>query len=103
MIGRIWRGETRPEDAVAYVDVLKQTGLADYRAAQGNRGVIVLRRVSGQTAEFVLLTLWEDWDSLTAFAGDDPEQARYYPQDESYLTSRPEKVENYQVIFEQFG
>ena len=41
MIARIWHGKTRAAEADQYLDYLKQTGLPDYRATPGNRGVYI--------------------------------------------------------------
>ncbi len=98
MIARIWRGETPAEKADAYARYLERTGLADYRATPGNRGVFVLRNIDGATAEFLLLTLWDSWDAIRAFAGPDPEQARYYPEDDEYLLGREPRVRHYEVL-----
>jgi heme-degrading monooxygenase HmoA len=100
MIARIWRGQTRPEDAEAYLEVLKRTGVPDYQRTSGNRGVIVLRRVSDRGAEFLLLTLWDDWPAIIEFAGDEFDLARYHAEDEDYLTDRPERVDHYDVVFQ---
>lgn len=43
MIARIWRGVTRASDADAYFDYLRETGLKEYAATPGNRGVQTLR------------------------------------------------------------
>jgi hypothetical protein len=43
--------------------------------------VYVLRQPQGDTAHFLLLTLWDSWDAIRAFAGEDIEKAKYYPED----------------------
>jgi heme-degrading monooxygenase HmoA len=100
VIARIWRGETRAADADTYLEYIRQTGVADYRATPGNRDVVVLHRVNGDRAEFLILTLWESRDAIVAFAGADIDRARYYPEDQKYLLSFPEKVEHYEVADE---
>jgi heme-degrading monooxygenase HmoA len=85
MIARIWRGVTRESDKDSYFEYLKQTGLKEYAAVPGNQGVWVLQRVSGGEAEFTLISLWESWDAIKAFAGADYEKAVYYPEDERFL------------------
>jgi heme-degrading monooxygenase HmoA len=100
-IARIWRGETRAADADAYLEVLRRTGVADYRAVDGNRGVSVLRRVQGDRAEFLLLTLWDSREAIARFAGDDIERARYYPEDQQYLLAFAPTVDHYIVEAEE--
>ncbi len=59
MIARTWAGATRAADADAYLRYLHATGLSAYRATPGNRGVMALRRITEDRAEFLLVTLWE--------------------------------------------
>lgn len=97
MIARLWRGETRREDADAYQRVLQATGVADYRATPGNLGVWLLRSEHGSRTEFALLTLWERRESIEAFAGKQIELARYYDVDKDYLLDFSRTVEHFEV------
>lgn len=98
MIARIWRGVTRESDKDTYFDYLQQTGLKEYAAVPGNQGVWVLRRVSGGEAEFTLISLWESWDAIKAFAGPDYEKAVYYPEDKRFLRQLDAGVQHYEVL-----
>lgn len=98
MIARIWDGAVRAEQADAYHAYLLRTGIADYQQTAGNRGVHVLRRIDGDTAHFRLITFWEDMDAIRSFAGDDPERARYYPDDDEFLLHRERFVRHYEVL-----
>jgi len=60
--------------------------------------VLVLRRLHEGRAEFFLLSLWESWDAIQQFAGDDVEKAFYYPEDPQYLLSMEPGVEHYEVL-----
>jgi heme-degrading monooxygenase HmoA len=99
MIARIWHGVTPGEKADEYVKFLDKTGVTDYRATEGNRGVHVLRRVEGGQAHFLIITFWDSVDAIKKFAGDDHEKARYYPEDKDYLLEFEEKVVHYEVVF----
>ncbi|HEX2217786.1 MAG TPA: hypothetical protein VHG35_03230 [Gemmatimonadales bacterium] len=103
MIARSWAGATRAEDADAYLDYLHATGLAEYRATPGNRGVLALRRLDEGSAEFLLVTLWDSEDAIRRFAGDDIGRAVFYPEDERYLVARDERVRHYEVVFSGTG
>jgi heme-degrading monooxygenase HmoA len=96
MIARIWRGVTSAEKAEQYLEYLMETGLKDYRAIPGNRGVQVLRRTYEDKTEFLLLSLWESYEAIRAFAGEDPEQAVYYPKDKEFLLELEPKVTHYE-------
>jgi heme-degrading monooxygenase HmoA len=102
MIARIWRGVTREADKDTYFEYLQETGLKEYASAPGNRGVWVLRRVFDGRAEFTLISHWESWDAIKAFAGADCEKAVYYPQDEKFLLEMLPKVEHYEILSSPF-
>lgn len=98
MIARIWKGAVAAADGDAYVAYLEKTGIAEYRATPGNRGVQVLRRdVDGKT-EFVLITLWDSTEAIAAFAGDDIEAAVFYDEDDRFLVERDLRVAHYTVV-----
>jgi heme-degrading monooxygenase HmoA len=97
MIARIWSGAVRSEDGDAYAAYIGETGLAGYVATPGNRGAWLLRREVGDRTEFVAFTLWDSLDAIKAFAGDDPETAVYYPEDDRYLVERDVQVKHYEV------
>lgn len=98
MIARTWHGAVPVEKSDAYHGYLLETGVSDYRKTPGNRGVYVLRRNEGETTHFLLLTLWDSLDAIRAFAGDDIERARYYPEDEEYLLELEPTVTHYEVL-----
>ncbi len=97
MIGRIWRGTTRSEHADTYLEYVEKTGLEEYQATPGNRGAMILRRVDGETAEFLVLSFWEDFDAIRRFAGPHPEKAVYYPEDDRFLLGKEPHVTHYEV------
>ena len=97
-IARTWHGAVPTERAEEYHQYLLRTGVPDYRTAAGNQGVYVLQRTEGPITHFLLLTLWQSWDAIRAFAGDDIERARYYPEDESFLLELEPMVTHYEVL-----
>ena len=98
MVVRIWKGWTKAEDAEAYGDYIAGTGLAELGETPGNKGVQMWRRIEGDRAEFVVMSLWESRDAIHAFAGDDIEVAHYYPEDERYLLELDPRVTHYDVV-----
>ena len=100
MIARIWTGAVRPEDADAYADYIRDTGMAEYASVPGNRGAWMLRRDEAGRTEFITLSMWDSEDAIRAFAGDDIEAAVYYPQDDRYLIERGPRVRHYTVTSE---
>lgn len=98
MIARTWHGVVPAAKAEAYHEYLLRTGVADYRGTEGNRGVYVLRRREREHVHFLLLTLWDSYDAIRAFAGDEISAARYYPEDQDYLVELEPCVTHYQVL-----
>ena len=98
MIARTWHGRVPAAKADAYQAYLYRTGIPDYKATAGNRGVFVLRRTDGDETHFLLMTLWESLEAVRTFAGDDYLRARYYPEDDEYLLEREPFVTHYEVI-----
>lgn len=93
---RIWRAEIRRALRDEYVEYVTATGLAAYRSTPGNLAAsIAVRNLDAERSEIVTLSWWSDAAALRAFAGDDVERARYFPQDERFLLSRPEFVLHY--------
>jgi len=98
MIARTWHGRVPRAKADAYAEYLEATGLADYRATPGNRGTWLLRHDEGEVTHFTTLTFWDSLASIVAFAGEDYERARYYPEDDAYLLEREPGVRHFDVV-----
>jgi heme-degrading monooxygenase HmoA len=49
-------------------------------------------------SEFTLISLWDSWDAIKAFAGPDPEKAVFYPEDDKFLLERGPRVTHYEVL-----
>ncbi len=98
MIARAWHGVTAAEKADNYLDYLNRTGVLEYQQTEGNRGVYVLRRIEGGQAHFLLISLWESYDAIRKFAGDDITASHYYPEDTEFLLELEPTVVHYEVM-----
>jgi heme-degrading monooxygenase HmoA len=97
VIARIWRGWTSREDAEAYVRYMREVAAPDSLGTPGNRGFSVLHRPAGDREEFLTISIWESLDVIKAFAGEDIEEAVFYPEDERYLVERELTVSHFEV------
>jgi heme-degrading monooxygenase HmoA len=98
MIARIWTGATRDEDADAYEEYMREVAVPGYTSVAGYRSLLMLRRTrSDGKTDFTMITCWDDMESVSAFAGHDPEQAVFYPRDEQFLVERDLTVRHYTV------
>jgi heme-degrading monooxygenase HmoA len=101
---REWRAEiarARKDEYVAYV---RQSGIAAYRRTPGNLGAsIAVRDLDEARAEVVTLSWWRDLEAIRAFAGEEVTRARYFPEDDRFLLTRPEHVRHYEAELAGFG
>ncbi len=99
MIARIWPGVLkRKSDADEFADYVMQTGVKSVQAVEGNRGVYVLKRVDEEQAEFLFISLWESFDAIRRFAGQDVDKAVYQPRDNEFLVDLEPKVKHFEVL-----
>ena len=103
MIARIWTGTTRTWEADAYAQYMHQVALPGYADTTGNRAVLMLRRPrDDDRTEFTMVTVWDNLESVTAFAGPDPERAVFYPRDGQFLIERDLTVRHY-ALYGSYG
>lgn len=98
MVVRMWHGRVPTNKAPAYRAFLKQRAVPDYRNVPGNRSVHILERQEGEVTHFITLTFWESVNAIKGFAGDDIEQAKYYPEDQDFLLEYEPRVVHYEVV-----
>lgn len=97
MIARLWKGRVPAAKAEAYLRLMQDVALPDYRAVAGNLGAWRLHRPLGDLVEVRMLTFWESLDAIVRFAGDPVDAAKYYDFDPDFLVELPEKVLHYEV------
>jgi heme-degrading monooxygenase HmoA len=99
MILRTWTGRIRTADEAEYAAYIARTGGDDYLATPGNLGwQMVFHDLGDGTSEVSTLSWWTSMAAIVAFAGDQPERARYYPDDDRFLLDRPEGVDHRRVV-----
>jgi hypothetical protein len=97
MLVRKWVGTIRAKDRDEYIHYLQHTGVRDYQNTTGNAGIL-LRPIGEQAYEVTILTWRESLEAIRRFAGENVDEARYYPEDERFLLSRPRIVEHYELM-----
>jgi len=99
MICRIWHGWTTSENADAYDRLLRSEifrGIAE-RRIPGYRGIELLRRVAGDSVEFVTLMWFDSVEAVRAFAGADYEVAVVPPEARRLLERFDARSAHYEV------
>ena len=98
MIVRMWHGRVPTDKAQAYRIFLNQRAIPDYQSVAGNINVYILERPEGDVTHFITMTFWENMDAIRAFAGEDAERAKYYPEDQDFLLEFEPQVVHYEVV-----
>jgi|SRR6516165_7846014 heme-degrading monooxygenase HmoA len=97
MISRHWRGVARHGQADSYVIHLRQETFPELAAIPGFvRASILRREVEGGT-EFQIVTVWESWEAIRAFAGADPEEAVVPAVVQAMMVEYDRRVVHYEV------
>lgn len=100
MIARVWRGITSKALADDYLQHLRETAMPALRGASGLRRAYTLRRAQGDQCEFQLITIWESEQAMRDWAGDDPQRAIYYDEDDRFLLDMEPLVRLYEIADE---
>jgi len=100
-IMRLWHGEVAIEKADEYEKFMIERAAPDYGSIEGLLKLYFQRKNEKKKAHFLLVTLWDSIESVKNFAGDNPEIAKYYPEDDDLLLEKEEHVSMYEVFYEK--
>lgn len=98
MIARLWHGKVPTIKEQSYREFLNARAIPDYRSVAGNISVQILERGDGDVTHFMTLTLWESMEAVKAFAGPNPELAKYYSEDKDFLLEFEREVVHYKIV-----
>jgi hypothetical protein len=100
MVGRIWHGWTKLENANTYEKLLKEEifpGIAAKRVS-GYKGIQLFRRpIEGGEVEFMTIMWFESWDAVKQFGGEDYERAYVPPAAREVLSRFDESSQHYEI------
>jgi heme-degrading monooxygenase HmoA len=102
MVGRIWRGWTKPENADKYESLLKVEifpGTAG-KNVPGYRGIQLFREPVDEgkdEVEFVTIMWFDSWEAVRRFAGEDYERAYVPPMAQEVLERFDKRSRHYEV------
>jgi antibiotic biosynthesis monooxygenase (ABM) superfamily enzyme len=99
MIARIWHGWTKPADAKAYENMLRNEIFSSIAARKipGYHGAELFIREDGNEVEFVTLLRFDSMEGVKEFAGADETRPVIYPGVERLLT-RMERSQHYRIV-----
>jgi heme-degrading monooxygenase HmoA len=97
MIARIWTARTTPENWPAYEQHFKENVLPELRGVQGYVSSQLLKREADGEIAITVVTLWQSWSAIDAFAGADREAAVVAANAAALLTSYDRRVQHFEV------
>jgi len=99
MIARIWHGWTKPKDAKAYEDMLRDEIFPSIAARniKGYRGAELFINQDADEVEFVTLLRFDSMDAVKDFAGADEDKPVIYPKAEALLIRMDERSRHYRI------
>lgn len=77
---------------------MKERAAPDYGSVAGLQELFFTRRDEGDVSHFLLVTIWDSIDAVKKFAGENPDIAKYYPEDDNYLLEKEKYSQNYRVF-----
>jgi hypothetical protein len=100
MIGRIWYGWTKLENADQYERLLKEEvfpAIASKKIS-GYRGIQLFRRpIEKNEVEFMTVMMFDSLDAVKQFVGEDYERAYVPPKARELLTRFGERSQHYEI------
>jgi len=98
MIARIWHGWTKPADAKAYENMLRNEIFPSIAGLNisGYHGAELFIREDGNEVEFVTLLRFNSMEGVKEFAGADESKPVIFPKAEALIT-RMEQARHYRV------
>lgn len=99
MIGRIWHGWTKPENADKYEQLLKGEIFPAIGAKKvaGYRGIQLFRRPLDNEIEFITIMWFDSLVAVRAFAGEDYEVAVVPPKARVLLSRFDARSQHYEI------
>jgi hypothetical protein len=90
MIVRTWHGIVPLDKADGFRVHLLNTGVSEAKALPGNEGAYIYSHPQGEFEHFFMVSYWDNIDSISLFAGSNPNIAVTYPEDSKFcLISDP--------------
>jgi hypothetical protein len=100
MIGRMWHGWTKPENADKYEQLLKAEifpGIAAKKVI-GYKGIqLFCRPIDDNEVEFITIMWFDSWEAVRQFAGEEYDRAYVPPKAREVLARFDERSQHYEI------
>lgn len=98
IVARIWRGQTKFEDAETYSAYLYEHGVLKIEKMPDNRGVVMFRSNKIDSVEFTVMSFWQNREAIAVWSGNDLTRTRHLERDPEFLLALQDRVELVDVI-----
>jgi len=102
MYCREWKARCPKCFEKEFIEYLYETGVKDTSETSGFKGVQVLSRDMVDKVEITLNSYWDTLESIKAFAGENIDTARLYPEDQKYELEPNDFVLHCKVVENQW-
>ena len=100
-IMRLWHGEVSIEKADDYEKFMIEKAAPDYSSIDGLLNLYFQRKDESTKAHFLLVTIWDSLESIKKFAGEEPEIAKYYLEDDDFLLEKEKYTSIYNIFYQK--
>ena len=100
-IMRLWHGEVSIEKADDYEKFMIEKAAPDYSSINGLLNLYFQRKDEITKAHFLLVTIWDSLESIKKFAGEEPEIAKYYLEDDDFLLEKEKHTMMYNIFYQK--
>lgn len=97
MIARLWSARTTTLQSSRYLEHFWQTVIPSLRKFDGYLSASVLVRPYHEAVEILVVTVWQSFEAIDAFAGVDREAAVVASEASALLTDYDRRVRHYEV------
>jgi heme-degrading monooxygenase HmoA len=98
MIARVWSATATEQGAEGYAEHFTTSVLEELNELDGFVAAFLLRRRLGDETQIQVITHWDSYDKIRAFAGDDIGGAVVEPAAKHVLTTYETTVEHYEIV-----
>lgn len=97
MIARLWSARTTQAQSQAYLQHFSHAVLPALGKCVGYVSSTVLTRPADAAIEILVITVWQSFDAIDAFAGTDREAAVVAPEAAALLTDYDRRVRHFEI------
>jgi heme-degrading monooxygenase HmoA len=98
MIARVWSATATEEGAKGYTEHFSTSVLEELSKVDGFVAAFLLRRRVGDETQIQVITHWDSYDKIRAFAGDAIGDAVVEPAAKRVLTTYETTVTHYEIV-----